>query len=111
MPLYGSGGEWWIRSDDGGYYFLDFLIKESGIVVEYNGHKFHPKHDADEGYGFNGLPPVQVKWALDETRRDTIRNRGYHLIEIWDDDLPDVVTLAEEINELHTRRTSALSAV
>ena len=110
-PLYGPGNEWWIRDGASGYYFLDFLIQESGIVVEYNGHKFHPKSPNDPYYGFRGLPTAQEKWKSDTMRRNTIKSAGYHLIEVWDDELPNVQELAKEINELHIGRIEILSAV
>jgi very-short-patch-repair endonuclease len=80
---------------------VDILIEHKKVVIEINGNKWHanPKYykstDMIERWG--GLISASDVWKLDNSRNNQIRNFGYEVIVLWEDEINKNLTLINEI--------------
>ena len=108
-----TNSEYWVRDwqDKTKYYFADLCIPGI-LVVEYNGHPYHPKSETDETWNWSSLIKMscQEKWKRDRRKIDSFIKSNYTVLEIWDDDLDVdlVVTFIKDTYEQH--KTQSLDA-
>ena len=109
-------GEFWVRdiNNNDKYYFIDFCIPELKLAIEFHGYRYHPKHENDLDYErdrFGSMLPLKEKWEYDETKRNTIKARGYYYIEIWSDNVPSIDKFVEQLKEIIHERHKLVSSV
>ena len=102
--------EYWFRDKDNSqkYYFADFCIPGI-LVVEFNGHAYHPKCLDDD---FEILEcfvgPKNEKYLSDRQKISSIEKSGHAVLEVWNDEyekanVEEVVKfIMEKCNEAHS---------
>lgn len=70
-------------------FFYDFAIPSKKVLIEFNGHAWHPKNDAWKPLSFisDSKEHIQNKEKLKE---ETAINAGFKVLIIWDTDAPEV---------------------
>jgi hypothetical protein len=77
-----SGSREYATHVKGKNFFYDFTIKSKKIIIEYNNLFWHPR-EPEEWFGFGDY---FAKKLYDAIKCDTIREQGYKVIIVWNDD-------------------------
>lgn len=101
-----TGAKEYYLSDTSTIFFYDFTIPKLRKIIEYNGTAFHPnpKWPIDKlnnwSCPFSKLS-ANDKLRIDEIKCNLAKTRGFDIISIWNDDLPDLTFL---INFIYDKR-------
>lgn len=72
------------------YMFYDFVIPNKKLCIEYNGNCFHanPKLYMENDYPnpYNKTITAKEIWSHDKIKIDNIKNNGYTVIVLWEND-------------------------
>lgn len=73
-------------SQDGRYYFYDFVDNNTKTVIEFNGIKFHVKDDTKEFTQLYSGKSKEYVIERDFAKKSHIESRGYYVHIVWEDD-------------------------
>ncbi len=89
------------------YYFIDFLIYDLNIAVEFNGDFFHanPKiYDSEfSNFWFTDKTAKEI-WKNDEVKNNAIKRRGFDLFVVWESDMNNESIINNIINYIKQRK-------
>lgn len=70
-------------------FFYDFAIPSKKILIEFNGHVWHPTNDAWQPLKFTNKKTIQVR-EKENLKEQMASRTGHKLLKIWDTDSVDV---------------------
>jgi len=75
--------------ESNGVFFYDFVIPSLKIIIEFNGHVWHPNGDDWKPLDFVNETKENLE-LKQNFKRDTAIKHGFHYLEIWDIDSSDI---------------------
>lgn len=89
------------------YYFIDFLIYDLNIAIEFNGDYFHanPKiYDSDFSNFWHKKTTAKEIWKNDEIKNKAIKRLGFDLFIVWESDMNNESVINNIINYIKQRK-------
>ena len=96
----GENNEFLIIKNNKRYYY-DFTILPLKIIIEFNGHKFHPKTPDDVNWKNPYVPELTAfqKYTEDRKKEQVAIEQGFRVITVFDNNLPSIENLIKDIYE------------
>lgn len=96
----GEDNEFLIIKNNKRYYY-DFTILSLKIIIEFNGHKFHPKTPDDVNWRNPYVPELTAfqKYTEDRKKEQVAIEQGFRVITVFDNNLPSIENLIKDIYE------------
>lgn len=89
------------------YYFIDFLIYDLKIAIEFNGDFFHANPKFYEpnfsNFWYTDKTAKEI-WKNDETKINAIKRMGFDIFIVWESDMNDELTKNNIINFIKQRK-------
>ena len=85
---------------EGKRYYYDFTILSLKVIVEFNGHRFHPSSPSSSWvHPYNPNITALVKYQYDSFKRDLAIKSGFKVIVVFDNNPPKIKDLLNLIYE------------